>query len=635
VSTGLQEGAAAVADVEPVVSVDPGAPGRTAARTFGEVLLAADGPRGVEDLLRPAAAALAGALGVRRCTFYLRDGRTGTFRGRIAFPRSSDPVVRRLTMGGPTDALTADALAASTAVSVPDVTRDPRTARSAVRDQKVRSVLVVPIVADGPALGVAYLDDLDRRHDFAPDARATATVFGRLLGQELDRVLRAGQLAATQDQLARERSFAPRLAQAELRLATGGDTVDELVRTVATIVGRPVDVLAGDGTLLARASTDGGPASPSTPERSIAVMRALEDQEPGVARVVDPDLRGGLTHRCVAAPCVLSDGGRGLVVVTELGVRLTPFDHLMTLRAAAAVTAIGRSPSTRPAASRNDDRSVVLAHLLGTPLADRSARTIAAAAGVDVDARRVVVALHPDLEPHVPTMQHGLLTRRATFVVLPDVLALVVEVDADGRSDGEVALHVRDEVAAALSTVGGLTERSATFGVSQVCTDAAGLPRALRLSRRLQQVGRVPDGGRTPKPTGTTVGELGPGMFLLVDPQEGARLATELLGPVLDPDPSMADLLATMRTFCGTGASIRATAAAHAIHDNTVRHRFGRVQTLTGLDIVGNVDDLLVATMSLAALRLAEPAGPGRRPTGPPPEHLATPGAVAPGAPRT
>jgi sugar diacid utilization regulator len=57
------------------------------------------------------------------------------------------------------------------------------------------------------------------------------------------------------------------------------------------------------------------------------------------------------------------------------------------------------------------------------------------------------------------------------------------------------------------------------------------------------------------------------------------------LGPLLDPGTRSAGvLLETLATYLGTGASMRATAAAGFAHRHTVAYRLERILELTGHD---------------------------------------------------
>jgi hypothetical protein len=571
---------------------------RRAARAFGELLVEVGDQEGLDAMLRPAAAALCDLLGVGRCSVYLVDGRSNRFRGRLGHPRALDPVVKRLTMGGPSDVLTADVLRTSAPVAVPDVARDPRAARSVIREQHVRSVLAVPMIHAGRVLGLAYLDDEGRRRDFADDDVATVLAFCGLVARWIDRSLRIAQLTVTRDELARERTVLRRATLVERRLAEVGDApFDEVLAAVAEVAGRPVEVVDAEGGLVAR-------VAPGEPDRgaplgrkgALVVLGRLAGIEPGQARLVEPDLGRGLTHRCIATPTVDATGARGFLALVERDSRLGAFDLLLAVRAAAALSAAGRQRHTVDVA-REDARALLFAQLLGERLGEDDGRALASRLGVEDGRPRLVATVGPAPGLDPARVAEGLAPLDATAVRAGEDVVLVVDVPAEA-SPRETAAALRDDLVAVLAAAG---VESGVVGVSAACRDLAGLGRSLTQARAL--VRSAPAG--TAGPTGLTVDELGPARLLLTDLADAGRMGEELLGPLLDPDPSIHDLLRTLVTFFAEASSIRATATALDVHENTVRHRFGRIRTMTGLDVAGEVDDQLMARAALSALRLA------------------------------
>ena len=68
-------------------------------------------------------------------------------------------------------------------------------------------------------------------------------------------------------------------------------------------------------------------------------------------------------------------------------------------------------------------------------------------------------------------------------------------------------------------------------------------------------------------------------------PAEVDRLVEATVGPLLEPGTrSGPALLDTLATYLGTGASMRATAAAGFAHRHTVAYRLERIEALTGHD---------------------------------------------------
>lgn len=577
----------------------PESPDRRAAHAFGEVLAAAADREGLDAVLRPAAAALCELVGVGRCSLYLRDARTGRYKGRLGHPVALDPLVRRLTMGGASDTLTTDVLAAARPVAVPDVDQDPRTARSVIRDMHVRSVLVVPMVHGGRVLGLAYLDDEGRRRRFSPEDLVAAEAFGVLVARWIDRSLRVAQLAVARDELARERTVLRRATLVEQRLAeVAPGTFEDVLQVVAELAGRPAEVFGPDGGQLAVRVPGGADRGAAIGPRGVAlVLSQLAGADTGAARLVEPDLARGLTHRCLASPLPLEGGARGCLVLAERDTRLGPFDSLLVARAAAALAAAGRQRRTVDMA-RDDARALIVAQVLGEGLHAEDGAALAARLGVDAVRPRVVVTVQgPDGAADPEALVAAVAPHPAVAVRLEDDVALVVDLP-EGTSPREPVSGIRDALVAALRAA----DAEGVVAVSAVCRDAAGLPRALRQARALVDTASGDTGDGV---VGLTVDELGPARLLLTDPADAARMGEDVLGPLLDRDPSIRDLLRTLVAFFDAGSSIRATAAALDVHENTVRHRFGRVRAMTGLDIAGCVDDQLMARTALSALQIA------------------------------
>jgi DNA-binding PucR family transcriptional regulator len=104
-----------------------------------------------------------------------------------------------------------------------------------------------------------------------------------------------------------------------------------------------------------------------------------------------------------------------------------------------------------------------------------------------------------------------------------------------------------------------------------------------------------------------TADDLGPGRLFLASSsrEEANRFAQDALSALLAPgDDAMADLLATLRMFFDNSRSVRRSAQALHVHENTVRYRLGRIEELTGLAVGSNSDDQLTAQLALLILRI-------------------------------
>jgi DNA-binding PucR family transcriptional regulator len=66
----------------------------------------------------------------------------------------------------------------------------------------------------------------------------------------------------------------------------------------------------------------------------------------------------------------------------------------------------------------------------------------------------------------------------------------------------------------------------------------------------------------------------------------------------------MDDLLQTIKVFFDSSRSVRQSASALGVHENTIRYRLNRVHELTGLDVAADAQDQLTVQLVLLIRRL-------------------------------
>jgi hypothetical protein len=148
----------------------------------------------------------------------------------------------------------------------------------------------------------------------------------------------------------------------------------------------------------------------------------------------------------------------------------------------------------------------------------------------------------------------------------------------------------------------------ARAGVSPLYRSLVDTPRALHLARTA--LAGLPPG----KPEVRAFSPSPLAAFLAYDPDEGRRLAEEVLGAVLDQPAEERDLLLeTLQAYLSHGGSSDHAAQALHCHANTVRYRLRRIRELTGRSLTDprTVAELVTA---IQALRLT----PGHRAQGSP-----------------
>ena len=111
--------------------------------------------------------------------------------------------------------------------------------------------------------------------------------------------------------------------------------------------------------------------------------------------------------------------------------------------------------------------------------------------------------------------------------------------------------------------------------------------------------------------------------------RRSASFAEETVGELVR-EHSKADLLTTLCSFFENMGSIRGSAAALDVHENTIRYRLSRIEELTGLAVMHDPDAQLRARLSLLVLLLQGRLPSGMRRRSPP----ASPSAIRAGGRR-
>lgn len=206
--------------------------------------------------------------------------------------------------------------------------------------------------------------------------------------------------------------------------------------------------------------------------------------------------------------------------------------------------------------------------------------------GSAVDAGRLGDLISEDLDVDI-------LTIRGTEGVI-----LSIEAPA-GVGNATVIARCKAAVNKGLDRMG---DRFAVAGISSV-TRPGQLRRAYR---EAFEAARCLD--RYPSESNRAIAcdELGPARLLVANSNEQSvrMYVYDVLGDLLAGGVSNNDLLRTLQEFFDSGRSVRDTAVRLDVHENTVRHRLGRVHDITGLDVAANSNDQLSAQTALLILRL-------------------------------
>jgi sugar diacid utilization regulator len=597
---------------------------RRAFTALSEVTPAAAGVTSVDDLLRLVADRATALIGVERCSVYMREERQNLFRGCVGCckggPLPED--IKRWVCGVPADGLTRELLETRRPVVVANARQDPRMVKSTVRHWQIRSIMAVPMVVGVEVIGLLLLDDVDRQHEFGAEdvelARSFADLAGGLIAQTQTRLELQSKLGAASRQLnALRRATAVDERLSDLVLE--GRSLADLTSTLAQLLGKPCAIFRPEGERVAAALPDQAPESavPRLLEPAIAalpeVRKALVENEASRAFVAGPVPAVGILHRHVVAPVLLGEELWGRLVVMEHKTRFTGGDVVAVRRAATLISLQVSSERKAAEADWNAGASLA-AELLGGGSDAAVARRRADRLGVSLDAERLVIAVGsrseaqaPDFRAVASAFEREAPELGAHVTALEGAVAALVELPAGAEPRG-FALANRERferVIAALRPSAGLI-----VGVSTVRSGPDGYRTCHREARQVVECIRrfSPAGG----PALFTADELGVGSLLLSssDGEAMATFAEQTVGELVR-EHSKADLLTTLCSFFDNMGSIRGSAAALDVHENTIRYRLSRIEELTGLAVMHDPDAQLRARLSLLVLLLQ-----GRLPSG-------------------
>jgi sugar diacid utilization regulator len=580
----------------------------------------------IDDLMHLVARQITGLVGVERCSVYMREERQNLFRGCAgccaggALPED----IKRWIAGVPADGVTKEMLETRRPVVVANARQDPRMVKATVRHWKIRSLLEVPMLFNDEVVGAILLDDVDRQHKFSEDevelARAFADLAAVAMTQTRVRLELHSKLEASSRQLSALRR-ATAVDEKLSDLVLEGRSLQDLSRSLAQLLGKPCAVFRPSGERVAMALPEGATESavPRLLEPEVAslpeVHKALSENDTNRAFVVGPIPGAGVLHRHVVAPVVLGEEVWGRLVVMEHKTRFTGGD-VVAVRRAATLIALQVSSERKAIEADWNAGSSLAAELLGGTSDTAVARRRADRLGVSLDARRVVMLIG---------------SRSGSEGDAPDFRAVAAAFD---REAPQLSVHVTavEGSAAALIEVPD-AEESETFAHDNRATLEA-VRRALRPADRLiagvSSVHRGRDGYRSAQreakqvlecirrfspaggPSLFSADELGVGSLLLSssDGEAVATFAEETVGELVR-EHSKADLLTTLCSFFDNMGSIRGSAAALDVHENTIRYRLSRIEELTGLAVMHDPDAQLRARLSLLVLLLQ-----GRLPNG-------------------
>jgi sugar diacid utilization regulator len=177
----------------------------------------------------------------------------------------------------------------------------------------------------------------------------------------------------------------------------------------------------------------------------------------------------------------------------------------------------------------------------------------------------------------------------------------------DAGSARDAVRLARDRAVAAVRELG--VADSCLVALSAACLDAAACPRGYQDARQVLRCMRLFPSSEQLRVL--LADDLGAGRVFVasVDRAEAERFADQTFQQLIRNGESETALLDTLQIFFENSRSVRGSAAAIDVHENTIRYRLARVEAETGLDVAGDSSDQLTAQLALLVLQLG-----GRRP---------------------
>lgn len=585
---------------------------REAIEAFRDVTLALRENTERDELLHLCARKMCELVGVERASLYLREERSGLYRGQVGHPGSAkDPLIKRLVGGVAADGFTQEIVKTRKPVVIRDALRDSRAVRSTMRNWNVRSMMGVPMVLRDEVIGLFFLDSEEEIHGFDALDEEVASAFAELAAVAISQAEMMGALRSSHDTVARKNQALRQAAAVDDRftgLVISGGSLREIAEAVTELTDKPCAIFDPEMHKLTSVADEGEVARLGGVVHEAEFRSAIAAVQPSSPSVVGPFPRLGIGRRLLITPVAVRDTDWAVLVLVERNGRFRDYDMLISRRVA-GIIALEMSAERRAAAAEWNARSSLAAQLVrGThdiPALERRADYLglsldtphalclvgARGEGADqlLDAELIERALR-EAAPELSVLSTGTVEGIALIIELPEAASHVAAI-ASLKSAIEAACAKYDP------------EGRLAVGVSSSCVGAGEFVRAYEQAWQvLSCLDIYCPPGAAPV---LSADDLGPGRVLLSGsgPEEMLRFAEETIGPLL-ADGVPTELLQTLACFFDSGRSVRRTATALDVHENTIRYRLAKIQELSGLDMGADSDAQLSAQVALLVLRL-------------------------------
>lgn len=572
----------------------------------------------LDGLLRLVGRRLCELLGVTRCSVYLRR-EDGQFQGQVGYcagAPSIDAKVSRLVSG--VDSFTSEIVQTSSPVIVHDATKDPRTYQRTMRQWRVKDMLGVPLVAEGQVIGIIYVDDQARTHDFTDRDIRLAEAFAGLCAYAVKQAWQWQRLLAkarAADQERRVLGWAAKVrAQVTAALTQGADAAD-ILQLAADALAKPLVLYNRRFKATSWTMPEG------TAELTAPILDQSRAESPALAPLVAKLEAKGASVVIRATPELkvrrlltrLASGEEtlGYLELYEIGSGLGPADGRV-LEELAAVLALklrlDQRFGSREVVSRMD-------YFVDLMFGRRDPAVLTArASSFDLDPAAEHIVMLVPVTSDEATSEHARPDREALATdlaaELSDALRLIEHVSIPGNhlvlfeivdvESGHAQLRSRLETAAQHF---GERHRIPRLVLTDFCGELGEVAEAVRQALGVSEL-------LARHPSDQPIVAFARDLELLRlaaqggDLDEAVRSAQQLLRPLLEYDAtSGGGLVDTLRSFIDCGAQYRSTAVHLGVHENTVRYRLNRVGQISSIDPM-SFPDLTRAQMAFQVARL-------------------------------
>lgn len=342
-----------------------------------------------------------------------------------------------------------------------------------------------------------------------------------------------------------------------------------------------------------------------TPPLKKLLDHAMPAEDVDIVTLYTPPVpHRGISRGHLLSPVTRNDDHHGWWVVAETPNRFTRLDRRFAERVAHHL-ASKFELQQRVAQANWNAQSMFTRQLVRGSGREDDLLASAEYLGINANARRIVIyavteaTTNSNDEIAASTQLSSDLDTEILSTRGNEGIIFLVEVPPE-RADGFFLREVKEAMQRFIDTSGSVFYH---VGISSA-TARPGLRKAYRQSREVAQcIERFTNGHSRV----LTVDDLGPARLLVANSEAPAiySYVKDTLGP-LHEDPSNNALVETLKSYFAHHRSVKLAASTLGVHENTIRLRLDKINSLLDVDILGDSQDQLTLQTALLILRLVE-----------------------------